>query len=145
MPLEPGGPDDAFEEYDSPKTIQIIVESLEAKGHSVVVLGGGTEFLDNIRREKVDIVFNIAEGRGCYRSREAQVPSVLEMLDIPFTGSDPQCLAICLDKTVTKKLAITFGVSTPKWLTINSKAELEQAAWSEIPFPAIVKPAFEGS
>ncbi|MEK7353671.1 MAG: ATP-grasp domain-containing protein [Chloroflexota bacterium] len=145
VPAEPGGPDDAFEEYDSPKTIQIIVESLESKGHSVVVLGGGPEFLDNIRREKVDIVFNIAEGRGSYRSREAQVPSVLEMLDIPFTGSDPQCLAISLDKTVTKKLAITFGVSTPKWLTINNKAELERDDWSEIPFPAIVKPAYEGS
>ena len=145
VPAEPGAPDDAFEEYDSPKTIQIIVESLEAKGHSVVVLGGGPEFLDNIRREKVDIVFNIAEGRGSYRSREAQVPSVLEMLDIPFTGSDPQCLAIALDKTVTKKLAITFGVCTPKWLTINNKAEMEQADWSKIPLPAIVKPAYEGS
>ena len=145
IPLEPGGPDDAFEEYDSPKTIEIIVAALEAKGHSVVVLGGGPEFLDNIRREKVDIVFNIAEGRGSYRSREAQVPSVLEMLDIPFTGSDPLCLAISLDKAVTKKLAITFGVSTPKWLTINNKAELYRAAWDGMSFPAIVKPAYEGS
>ena len=143
--LEPGGPDDAFEEYDSTKTIEIIVAALEAKGHSVKVLGGGPEFLDNIRREKVDLVFNIAEGRGAYRSREAQVPSVLEMLDIPFTGSDPQCLAICLDKPISKKLAITFGVSTPKWLTVNNKAELYQAAWDEMLFPAIVKPAFEGS
>ena len=145
MPTEPGGPDDVYEEYDSPKTIQIIAETLESKGHSVVVLGGGPEFLDNIRREKVDIVFNIAEGRGAYRSREAQVPSVLEMLDIPYTGSDPQCLAICLDKPVTKKLAMTFGVTTPKWLIISNKSELDQADWSKMPFPAIVKPAFEGS
>ena len=145
IPLEPGGPDDAFEEYDSPKTIQIIVEALESKGHSVIVLGGGPEFLDNIRREKVDIVFNIAEGRRAHRSREPQVPSVLEMLDIPYTGSDPQCLAVSLDKPVTKKLAATFGVSTPKWLTITSKPELHQAAWKEMPFPAIVKPAYEGS
>ncbi len=145
VPAEPGSPDDAFEEYDSPKTIQIIVEALESKGYQVVVLGGGPEFLDNIRREKVDMVFNIAEGRGSYRSREAQVPSVLEMLEIPYTGSDPQCLAICLDKPVTKKLAVTFGVSTPNWLTVNNKTELEQVDWGEMPFPAIVKPAYEGS
>ena len=145
LQAEPGSPDDAFEEYDSPKTVEIIVAALEAKGHSVVVLGGGSEFLDNIRREKVDFVFNISEGRGTYRSREAQVPSVLEMLDIPYTGSDPQCLATCLDKIVTKKLAMTFGVSTPTWLTIDNKEDLERAAWDKIPFPAIIKPAFEGS
>jgi len=39
--------------------------------------------------KKVDIVFNIAEGRGTYRSREAQVPSILEMLDIPYVGFGP--------------------------------------------------------
>ena len=138
-------PDDAFEEYDSSKTIEIIASSLEAKGHSVALLGGGAEFLDNIRKEKVDIVFNVAEGRGSFRSREAQVPSVLEMLDIPYTGSDPQTLSICLDKLVTKNLVTGFGVSTPRWLTISDKSELNQAPWSEIPFPAIVKPAFEGS
>lgn len=143
--LEPGSPDDAAEEYDSSMTIEIIVGALEAKGHSVVVLGGGREFLDNIRREKVDIVFNIAEGRGSYRSREAQVPAVLEMLDIPYTGSDPQCLAICLDKPLTKKLAAGFGVSTPEWLTVNNKQELLQAGWEGMPFPAIIKPAYEGS
>lgn len=142
---EPGSPDDAFEEYDSSTTIETITAALEAKGNSVVMLGGGGEFLDNIRKEKVDIVFNIAEGRGCYRSREAQVPSVLEMLDIPYTGSDPQCLAICLDKPLTKKLVVTFGVSTPKWLTVADTQELYQASWDEMPFPAIVKPAYEGS
>src|SRR3990172_3316399 len=105
-------PDDAFEEYDSSKTIEIIASSLEAKGHSVALLGGGAEFLDNIRKEKVDIVFNVAEGRGSFRSREAQVPSVLEMLDTPYTGSDPQTLAICLDKPVTKKLVTGFGLTT---------------------------------
>lgn len=142
---EPGSPDDVFEEYDSSKTIEIITAALEAKGNSVIMLAGGREFLDNIQREKVDIVFNIAEGRGTYRSREAQVPSVLEILDIPYTGSDPQCLAICLDKPLAKKLVTTFGVSTSKWLTISNKTELIQAAWDSIPFPAIIKPAFEGS
>jgi len=95
--------EDAFEEYDSPETVAKIASSLESAGHDIVRLGGGGRFLDNIRSEKVDIVFNIAEGRGTYRSREAQVPSVLEMLDIPYIGSDPLTLSVCLDKPVTKK------------------------------------------
>ncbi len=145
LSLKQDGPDDALEEYDSPATVKFISSALEAKGHQVVMLGGGSEFLDNIRREKVDIVFNIAEGRGSYRSREAQVPSILEMLDIPYTGSDPQCLAVCLDKPVTKKLVVADGISTPKWLTINNKEELYRVDWGRFPFPAIIKPAYEGS
>ena len=137
--------DDALEEYDSSETVKLIAASLEAKGHSVVMLGGGKEFIDNIWREKVDIVFNIAEGRGNYRSREAQVPSILEMLDIPYTGSDPQCLATCLDKPVTKKLVVADGITTPKWLTIANKEELCQTSWDGFPLPAIIKPAYEGS
>jgi D-alanine-D-alanine ligase len=111
----------------------------------VVPLGGGVPFLDNIRNEKVDIVFNIAEGRGTHRSREAQVPSVLEMLDIPYTGSDPQTLAICLDKSITKKLVAAAGVITPAWVVFNDEQELAAARWEEFSFPVIVKPAYEGS
>ena len=92
-------PEDALEEYDSSETVDALKSAIEAKGHSVVKLGGGREFLKHILQEKVDFVFNISEGLGSYRSREAQVPSVLEMLDIPYSGADPQCLAVCLDKT----------------------------------------------
>ena len=145
IPPEKDSPDDAFEEYDSPQTVALVSAALVAKGHSVIGLGGGVPFLDNIRREQVDIVFNIAEGRGNYRSREAQVPSILEMLDIPYTGSDPQCLAICLDKPITKKLVAADGINTPKWLVIASEEELAETSWDELPFPSIIKPAYEGS
>ncbi len=137
--------DDALEEYDSLETVELIAAFLEARGHTVVTLGGGREFLNNILREKVDLVFNIAEGRGIYRSREAQVPSILEMLDIPYTGSDPQCLAICLDKPLTKKLVAAAGVCTPKWCVITDKEKLCQITRCSFPFPAIIKPAYEGS
>jgi D-alanine-D-alanine ligase len=143
--LEQASPEDALEEYDSPKTIELIATALEAGGHSVVRLGGGREFLNNILRESVDIVFNIAEGWGNYRSREAQVPSVLEMLNIPYTGSDPQCLTICLDKPLTKKIVSTGGVSTPDWRVITDKKEFPKISWEGFSFPAIIKPAYEGS
>ncbi|MFB0521114.1 MAG: D-alanine--D-alanine ligase [Desulfatiglandales bacterium] len=145
IPAGQDGLDDTLEEYDSSETVDLISAALEAKGHAVVRLGGDREFLDNIRREKVGIVFNIAEGRGNYRSREAQVPAILEMLGVPYTGSDPQCLAICLDKPVTKKLVAADGISTPRWLGIANKEDLFQTSWDEFPFPAIIKPAYEGS
>ncbi len=137
--------DDAFEEYDSPETIGYLSDAFESRGHQVVRLGGGVEFLDKIRREKVDIVFNISEGRGAYRSREAQVPAILEMLDIPYTGSDPQCLAVCLDKPITKKLVVSGGIATPGWLAVNSEEDMGLISRKALKFPVIVKPAFEGS
>jgi D-alanine-D-alanine ligase len=143
--LPQAGCDDACEEYDSSETVELIATSLEAEGHSVTLLGGGREFLGKIVQEKVDFVFNVAEGRGTYRSREAQVPSILEMLNIPYTGSDPQCLAICLDKPLTKRLVTLAGVSTPTWHIINDRQELHEINGCHRLFPAIIKPAYEGS
>ncbi len=143
--LPQAGCDDACEEYDSSETIELIATSLEAEGHAVTLLGGGREFLGKIVQEKVDFVFNVAEGRGTYRSREAQVPSILEMLNVPYSGSDPQCLAICLDKHLTKKLVALAGVSTPTWRIINDRHELHETNSCHRLFPAIIKPAYEGS
>jgi D-alanine-D-alanine ligase len=137
--------DDTFEEYDSPQTVALIAGSLEAAGHDVTMLGGGRDFLGKVLSDKVDLVFNIAEGRGTHRSREAQVPSVLEMLDIPYSGSDPQCLAICLDKPLAKKLVASAMVKTPNWCIVSNGLELHQIDNDDFSFPAIVKPAYEGS
>lgn len=141
----PGVPDDALEEYDSIETVEAIDCALGSRGHSVVRLGGGREFLSSIIKEKVEMVFNIAEGLGNGRSREAQVPSVLEMLDIPYTGSDPQCLAICLDKPLAKRLAESAGIPTPNWKLVRTVNEVAQIDWTGFAFPAFVKPAWEGS
>lgn len=137
--------DDELEEYDSVETVNIIKASLENIGHTVTMLGGGKEFLANVVEDNVDIVFNIAEGRGAHRSREAQVPAVLEMLNIPYTGSDPQCLSICLDKPLTKTLVNLAGINTPKWKIIKTDSHLKSSDLQDINFPAIVKPAYEGS
>jgi D-alanine-D-alanine ligase len=145
VPLDEASPEDALEEYDSRETVEIIAAALTAAGHSVSMLGGGGEFLDNIRREPVDIVFNIAEGRGNSRSRESQVPAVLEMLGIPCTGSDSHCLTVCLDKPLAKKLVAAEGIATPQWQLVNDEENLSKISWEQFPFPAIVKPAYEGS
>ncbi|MCX6012262.1 MAG: D-alanine--D-alanine ligase, partial [Chloroflexi bacterium] len=128
--------DDALEEYDSVETID---------GISTVKLGGGKQFLSNIVNTSVDFVFNISEGRGTFRSREAQVPCVLELLDIPYTGADPQCLAICLDKPLVKRIVRTEGIVTPEWQIVENNDSIKNIIWEKISFPLILKPAYEGS
>jgi D-alanine-D-alanine ligase len=140
-----GCPEDALEEYDSPETVEALVAALETLGHSVVKLGGGREFIANILQNNIDFVFNISEGLGNQRSREAQVPAILEMLGIPYSGSDPQCLAICLDKALTKSLVATAGVRTPKWQLITDYRQLKEIPRDGSLLPAFVKPAYEGS
>ncbi len=143
--LEIAVTDDNLEEYDSVETINIIKSSLESLGHTVVLLGGGRAFLTKVIDESVDIVFNIAEGRGTYRSREAQVPAILEMLNIPYSGSDPQCLAICLDKPLTKALVNRAAIDTPNWKVVKTEDQIKILDLNGFTFPAIVKPSYEGS
>ncbi len=140
-----GLPEDAFEEYDSRETIDALAAAIGAQGHETLRLGGGRGFLERVQASRVDFVFNIAEGLGNYRSREAQVPSVLEMLDIPYSGSDPLTLAVSLEKPLTKELVRNAGVATPRWRVINSLAEMDSLDWSGFPFPVFIKPAHEGS
>ncbi len=141
----PQGVPDEEEEYDPPDTIDALAAEIERLGHQVVHLGGGSAFLDAIRRIPVDFVFNIAEGRGAHRSREAQIPSVLEMLGIPYAGSDPLTLALCLDKPSAKSVALSAGIPTPPYLLIEQMDDLKGACNGSLTFPVVVKPAFEGS
>lgn len=138
-------PEDALEEYDSLETVAAVAEALKSLGHSVVKLSGGRKFLTMVLQNNVDFVFNIAEGRGNYRSREAQIPAVLEMLAIPYSGSDPQCLAVCLDKPLTKKLVQAAGIRTPEWQVVSNKQEVTEVCRDSFPLPAFIKPSFEGS
>src|SRR4030042_1892948 len=138
-------PEDALEEYDSPETVEAITAAIESLGHSVIKLGGGKEFIVNILQNDLDFVFNICEGLGNYKSREAQVPSILEMLGLPYSGSDPLCLAVCLDKPLTKTLVATAGVRTPRWKLITENKQLKDMTFGDFTLPAFVKPAYEGS
>lgn len=134
-------PEDAFEEYDSEATVAHIEHALSLLGHNVLRLPAGSGFVDALRGAAPDIVFNIAEGEGG-RCREAHVPAVLEMLGVPFVGSDPLTLCVALDKPVAKRLVEHEGFPTPPFRVFRSAEEFDSLPFS---FPVIVKPAFEGS
>ncbi len=128
-------------EYDPPHTIELIKHGIEATGHEYVFVEADENFAENIKKAKPDIVFNRAEGlRG--DSRESHVPAILEMLNIPYVGSNVLTTAICLNKAWTKKILLYHGISTPKFCVCQNLQEAEKINEG---FPYFLKPNEEGS
>ena len=134
--------EDSEAEYDAPSTLDAIREAIASWGHDVIDLEANQELPSLLINTPVDFVFNIAEGfKG--RNRESQVPALLELLDIPYTGSDPATLAIALDKVLAKKIVRQHGIITPNFqLMVTGKERLSRELES---YPLIVKPVAEGS
>ncbi|HMY21083.1 MAG TPA: hypothetical protein PKA58_32390, partial [Polyangium sp.] len=136
-----GGANDAEAEFDSPATIEALAEAIRSFGHEVVLMEATPELASSIRPGAVDVVFNVAEGiRG--RSREAQVPALLELCDIPYTGSDPATLLLAHDKGLAKRIVRQAGIPTPNWFVMRT---LRDEIPSDLRYPVVVKPVAEGS
>jgi len=135
-------PKDAYAEHDSPETISAVEEALKAGGHRVVRIGNSTALLEKLQRQKCDIVFNIAEGISG-RNRESEVPILLDLAGIPYTGPDALALSVALDKSAAKKIFKYHGIPTPRYSLAASAAGI--AIPVGMKFPVIVKPAYEGS
>lgn len=132
--------EDKYAEWDSWDTINALRNALSLH-HNVTLVEADENFFERVKNIKPDIVFNVAEGMHCV-SREAQIPAMLDMLQIPYTGSDPQTLSICLDKARTKEILSYYKIKNPKFIIASS---VESVNISGLTFPLIVKPVFEGS
>lgn len=138
---EPNGVDERTAEYDTPETIQAIRQAIESYGHEVVELEATPELSALLPAAGIDVAFNMAEGiEG--RARESQVPALLELLGIPYTGSDPTAIALSLDKGLAKRLVQQAGILTPPFTLMATGKERLPRGWN---FPCIVKPVAEGS
>ena len=134
--------DNEFEvEYDPPHTIELIKYGIEATGHEYVFVEADENYAENIKKTKPDIVFNRAEGL-LGDSRESHVPAILEMLNIPYVGSNVLTTAIGLNKAWTKKVLVYHNVSTPNFFVCQ---DLQEAEKINKGFPYILKPNEEGS
>lgn len=128
-------------EYDPPHTIELIKHGILATGHEYIFIEADENFVENLKALEPDLVFNRAEGlKG--DSRESHVPAMLEMLGIPYVGSNVLTTAICLNKAWTKKVLLYHGISTPKFYVCKSEQEGEKIREG---FPYILKPSEEGS
>ncbi|NLI55224.1 MAG: ATP-grasp domain-containing protein [Clostridiales bacterium] len=133
-------PDDQAE-FDSMDTVLAIEAAIRRRGLNTVLLEANDTLPQRLREEQPDIVFNIAEGSGG-RAREAQVPALLNLLQIPFTGSDETTLCLALDKALSKRLLATYRVPTPRWRVFSPGEPIRTAGLN---YPVIVKPNAEGS
>jgi D-alanine-D-alanine ligase len=131
--------DDRYAEWEDEETISGVEAALSRAG-DVIRLEATDELPFRLREARPDIVFNIAEG--LYGpNRESHVPAICEFWSMPYTGSDPLTLALCLDKGRTKEILAHHGIPTARFTVVAGPEELDGfAAW-----PAIVKPLHEGS
>lgn len=136
---------DKYLEWDEPSTIEEIKRVL-AEDFKVVLIEADKTLWNKLRKHKkeLDVVFNVAEGlSGTWR--EAVVPIMLEELGIPYTGSDPATLILCLNKARTKQILAYHKVRYPLYKVFTEVPELTKDEISPLEFPLIVKPLWEGS
>ena len=94
-------------------------------------------------RSKTDLVFNLCdEGFNNNARQELHVPALLEVMGVPYTGSGPQCLGICYDKSLVRGLANEMGIPVPEAFFVKPEDIVYEIPF---PFPGIVKPNFGDS
>ena len=130
---------DLYAEWDDEVTIAALETALAEAGE-VIRLEATEDFPLRLREAKPDIVFNVAEGL-LGPNREAHVPALCEFWGVPYTGSDPLTLAICLDKGRTKEILAYHGIPTADFVVVPPGAALDGVP----SLPVFVKPVHEGS
>ncbi len=131
---------DRYAEWDTWDTIHA-VENAIALRHDVTLIEANEEMFSALCALRPELVFNIAEGMYGL-SRESQVPAMLEFLQIPYTGSDPITLGICLDKARAKEILSYYKIPNAPFARISALHQLPSLSLS---YPMIVKPIGEGS
>ncbi|MDK2975597.1 MAG: D-alanine-D-alanine ligase [Candidatus Marinimicrobia bacterium] len=129
-------------EFDSIETVEGVESVLKSMGHTVDRIGSARELMQRLcRGDRWDLVFNIAEGvRGI--GREAQVPAILDVYNIPYVFSDPLVFSVTLHKGMAKRIVRDGGVKTPDFQIIRCEADVWQV---NLPYPLFVKPLAEGT
>jgi D-alanine-D-alanine ligase len=131
---------DTYAEWDTWETINAVRDAIETI-HNVSLVEADTDAYGKLKELKPDIVFNIAEGLHGF-NRESQVPAMLDMLKIPYTGSDALTLGICLEKSRAKEILTYHKIPNAKFFVASQPGDTEK---SLADFPVIVKPVSEGS
>jgi D-alanine-D-alanine ligase len=129
-------------EFDRPDTIESIESALQGLCHQTDRIGNAKKLIGRLARgDRWDLVFNIAEGlHGT--AREAQVPAILDLFQIPYTFSDPLTMTLALHKHLTKMIVRQAGVPTADFVLVERLEDVDKV---DLPPPLFVKPAAEGT
>ena len=140
-PLPLDVPPDAGADFDYIETINKIRAAIETDGHWTMFIPADSNLPYALKAARPDICLNIAEGLGG-DAREAQVPAMLEMLKIPYTGSRVLTNAIALDKTLTKRIWRDRRLPVAPFQELNTG---DEPLRPELRYPLFIKPAREGT
>lgn len=138
-------PDAVFDSDDFDTIDQLKVGLSKSQQFKFTYLSNHKTLINDLQRMKgkVDLVFNLCdEGYNNEAIKELHVPALLEMLKIPYTGSNPQTLAYCYDKSLIRGIATEIGVPVADAFVITADENLFEL---NIPFPVIAKPNFGDS
>lgn len=138
---EEGGPDqEETVEQDLTVIGRDIEKTLKDRGYKVSFFDFNNlpKVFDELKDSDVDLVFNVCERINNSSLLEPHVASIFDALQIPYTGSNPFTLGLCIDKIRVKKLLSYHKIPTPEWDYIYS---LDDDIRDDLKYPLIVKPA----
>src|SRR5437588_12013778 len=126
-----------------------VQDALERLGHEVIALDVGSDLVARLDAERPDLAFVALHGRD---GEDGAVQELLELLDIPHTGSRPSACIRASDKVLAKHAMRDAGIPTPDFFAFSETAFKELGAAGALPaieqrlqFPIVVKPAGQGS
>ncbi len=139
-----GQKEDHYAEWDDMDTIHGVRDALLERHEEVELIEADGDAYRKLEASRPELVFNIAEGISG-EMRESQIPTILDILGIPYTGSAPLTLALCLNKSRTKQVLSHSNVATPDFCVIDDAGKLNSKIPGGLKLPLIVKPLYEGS
>ena len=123
-----------------------VMESLLRLGHSVetlAVFDNVTHIVEKLQTCMPDVVFNLSESFHQNRAQEPNIPALLELLKVRYTGAGPDALLLCKDKAIAKKILAYHHVRVPGFVVSHRLSPLRRL--TRFKFPAFVKPRYEES
>jgi len=147
----PISPDETFSvrslrtEEEKPTEADVLA-CLRKLGHEVETLAIYDEVkavFDKVEAFKPEVVFNLCETFLSDRAHEPNIPALLELMKVPYTGAGPDALLLCKDKAIAKKLLAFHRVRTARFLVSQREHPLKRLP--KFSFPAFVKPIGEES
>jgi len=131
---------------ENPTTEYHVIGALRRLGHNVSILpveDSIRKIVATLTRKEPDLVFNLTEQFGGDRRFDKNIAALLEILDIPFTGSGIMGLALCRDKRLCKQLLSLHRIRVPGFVSLPLSAPVRVPR--TVRYPLVVKPAFEDS
>jgi len=122
-----------------------VAKVLRKNSYNVKISEPNNNLENTIKKFKPDVIFNALHGQF---GEDGYIQTILERFKIPYTHSGVIPSAIAMDKEISKKLFIKYGINTPKFFTYSfdkKKSQIIKLINYKLRFPVIVKPLNEGS